>query len=217
MIDHCLKTLVLAAAAGIVVFSACEDGTAPSATGSINGEVTIQGDGIIGVTVSLSEGTAVTTTGGGSFRFEGVPIGTYQVSISGYPPEAVFGGTTQTVTVGADGVSATVAFAARVSNSDRAALVALYNAADGPNWVESENWLTEVPLGEWFGVTTDTLGRVVGLELPGWWDEENLRWVRHGLSGPIPKELGNLESLEWLDLSVNSLTGSIPPELRGHL
>ena len=34
-----------------------------------------------------------------------------------------------------------------VVNPDRAALVALYNATDGPNWVDNTNWLTDAPLG----------------------------------------------------------------------
>ena len=34
-----------------------------------------------------------------------------------------------------------------VENPDRAALVALYEATDGPNWVNNTNWLTDAPLG----------------------------------------------------------------------
>ena len=50
-------------------------------------------------------------------------------------------------------------------DTDRAALVALYNATDGPNWTNSTNWLTDAPLGEWHGVDTDTRGRVYALRL----------------------------------------------------
>ena len=63
--------------------------------------------------------------------------------------------------------------------ADRAILVALYHATGGRDWDESENWLTDVPLGEWYGVTTDSDGRVTELNLIG------------GLSGPIPPQLGN--------------------------
>ena len=35
------------------------------------------------------------------------------------------------------------------------ALVALYNATDGENWSRSDNWLSNAPLGEWEGVTTN--------------------------------------------------------------
>ena len=111
-------------------------------------------------------------------------------------------------------------------NQDRAALIALYEATDGPNWVDAENWLTDAPLGDWYGVDADDSGRVVGLSL----DRNNLEgsmptelgslasltrlelW-QNNLTGPIPPELGNLTSLEWLRLVNNELTGSIPPEL----
>ncbi len=96
---------------------------------------------------------------------------------------------------------------------DRAALVALYNATDGPNWVDAENWLTDAPLGDWYGVDTDTSGRVVRLDLGGRWDNDAQEYIPHNLSGPIPTELGELASLTWLRLHSNSLTGPIPTEL----
>ena len=86
--------------------------------------------------------------------------------------------------------------------TDREALVALYNATGGPNWYYNENWLSDAPIGEWQGVTTDHNGRVIVLHLS-----------QNGLSGEIPPELGNLASLEGLDLHDNDLSGEIPPEL----
>ena len=41
---------------------------------------------------------------------------------------------------------------------ERAALLALYNATDGTNWAQSENWLSGRPVGEWYGVTTEADG-----------------------------------------------------------
>ena len=99
------------------------------------------------------------------------------------------------------------------SHPDRAALVALYNATDGPNWVNNENWLTDAPLRDWYGVATDADGRTVRLDLSRRVDPETRQWVRHGLSGPIPPELGNLSRLQQLNLSWNDLSGPIPPEL----
>ena len=84
---------------------------------------------------------------------------------------------------------------------DRAALVALYHATDGPNWTNSTNWLSDRPLGEWHGVELSN-GRVTGLRLP-----------ENQLTGPIPSELGNLISLGTLALARNQLTGPIPPQL----
>ena len=43
--------------------------------------------------------------------------------------------------------------------------MALYEATGGQNWVNNENWLTDAPLGERFGVTTNHEGRVVALEM----------------------------------------------------
>ena len=96
---------------------------------------------------------------------------------------------------------------------DHAALVALYEATNGPNWVNNDNWLTNAPLGDWYGVNTDSSGRVVRLDLDGRWDSDAREYIPHGLSGPVPTELGELVSLTWLSLSSNSLTGPIPTEL----
>ena len=89
-----------------------------------------------------------------------------------------------------------------VANPDRAVLVALYHATDGPNWSNSEGWLTDAPLGEWYGVEVDDQGRVYKLRLYG-----------SNLLGPIPAGLGNLASLTRLNLGNNQLSGAIPPEL----
>ncbi len=96
--------------------------------------------------------------------------------------------------------------------SDRDILIALYKATDGANWINNDNWLTDAPLGQWYGVETDASGRVVQIDLSGHWDSDSRAYVRHGLSGPIPPEVGNLSNLTRLSLSVNRLSGPIPPE-----
>ena len=50
-------------------------------------------------------------------------------------------------------------------SGERAALVALYNATDGPNWSRRDNWLTDQPLSTWYGVSTDANGNVTWLFL----------------------------------------------------
>ena len=93
---------------------------------------------------------------------------------------------------------------------DRVALVALYNATDGPNWIDNTNWLTEAPLSEWYGVDTNAEGQVVRLDLSGYYER---RVARHGLRGRLPSDLGNLTNLEHLNLRYNALSGSIPSEI----
>ena len=51
------------------------------------------------------------------------------------------------------------------AETDREALVALYNATDGPGWDDDENWLTDAPLDDWRGVEIDDNGRVTELDL----------------------------------------------------
>lgn len=116
--------------------------------------------------------------------------------------------------------------AAVPANADRDALVALYEATDGPNWRERRNWLSRRPLRSWQGVATDGAGRVTGLRLGdnglvgpippelGWLTElTDLYLPDNNLKGAIPPELGRLRALERLHLDDNSLTGAIPPEL----
>lgn len=93
-------------------------------------------------------------------------------------------------------------FQSHLSATDRADLVALYHATDGPNWTNNTNWLSEAPIGTWYGVSADPTGRVTMLRL-----DDN------GLRGRIPPELGSLTTLERLWLSGNELRGPIPPEL----
>lgn len=73
---------------------------------------------------------------------------------------------------------------------DREALATLYRATGGPNWINNENWLTDAPLQDWYGVTTDEDGRVIKLVLSA-----------NGLMGAIPSELASLDRLRVLDLT----------------
>ena len=112
--------------------------------------------------------------------------------------------------------------------TDREVLEALYEATDGPNWVNNDNWLTDAPLGEWYGVETDGAGRVTSLVLSGnqlsgaippeLGQLASLQYLglnHNQLSGVIPAELGSLASLQSLELNSNQLSGTIPPELGG--
>ena len=123
---------------------------------------------------------------------------------------------------------------------DRAALVALYHATTGANWTNDSNWLSDAPLDEWFGVTTNNDGRVVAIKLRENRVRGNLpdalgalaglkaldfgngsfHCNRDGcmptsdtpnqITGPIPNTFSNLKRLENLTLTANQMTGSLP-------
>ena len=89
------------------------------------------------------------------------------------------------------------------NSRDREALIALYNATDGPNWSRSDNWLSDEPLDTWYGVSATTEGTEV----------DTLVLRGNGLRGPVPQNLGEMLSLEQLEISGNQLTGLIPSSL----
>ncbi len=135
------------------------------------------------------------------------------------------GNATQTITIKQRGEKETF-------DRERAALIALYNATDGDNWKNNENWCSDKPIEEWYGITIKSgwygngdaprgVVRYIDLQsnnLKGSIPEtiadcaylEYLLLNNNELTGQIPSEIGHLEKLEYLDLSWNKLTGSIP-------
>ena len=87
-----------------------EHGKPPPPTGSIVGQVSIEGMGIDGVSVSLGNGASTATAGGGNYRFDTVEQGSHMVTISGYPSDARFDTTSAAAGVGGIGGTATVDF-----------------------------------------------------------------------------------------------------------
>ena len=90
------------------------------------------------------------------------------------------------------------------AETDREALIALYKATDGQNWIVNHSWLTDAPIRDWYGVEVDPQGHVVELILS-----------RNRLSGEIPPELGDLVNLTRLFLDGNQLNGCVPASLHG--
>lgn len=144
-----------------------------------------QGQVIAGFPVSWSSSNAAVATVGESGSVRAVAEGEARV------------------TARADSVTAASAITV-ILDPDRAGLAALYNAAGGSGWLRSRNWLTDAPLGQWYGVEVDEQGRVTGLELS---------W--NNVQGRLPGELGLLEMLKVLDLGFNGLVAPLPSELYG--
>ena len=91
------------------------------------------------------------------------------------------------------------AAAAGIPQSECQALLAIYNATNGPGWVypsglSGDDWLATATPCTWKGLTC-TDGHVTGMALRGF-----------GLSGALPPELGSLTSLQTLDLWNNLIT-----------
>ena len=121
--------------------------------------------------------------------------------------------------------------------TDREVLEALYHATGGPAWINRTNWLSVLPLSEWYGVKIDGSGRVTSLSLGGnqltgtiplelgqltylevlelgqRLDSTRMVFISNQLSGTIPPELGQLAHVQSLHLENNQLSGVIPPEL----
>ena len=114
----------------------------------------------------------------------------------------------------------------QVIEQDSLALVALYNATNGVNWVFNNHWLMETwPVSYWAGVEIEN-GRVVELNLHsnnlegsipteiGDLDSLSVLDISNNMINSIPASIGNLKTLETLDMSVCSIN-SLPPEIGG--
>ncbi len=84
---------------------------------------------------------------------------------------------------------------------DYDALAALYNSTDGDNWTDKTNWMSTEPVSDWKGVVISGM-RIVELDV----SENNL-------TGTVPAQLGNLDSLTLLMMYRNNLSGDLPSEL----
>lgn len=111
--------------------------------------------------------------------------------------------------------------------AQREALIAFYKATDGPNWNRNDNWMTNAPISEWYGVGVNRAGDVASLFLsyngvrgtipPVIGEFPGLRVLNlngnWGLSGPLPAELFELSGLRELHLYRVGLGGPLPPEI----
>ena len=88
-----------------------------------------------------------------------------------------------------------------IFSQDSLQVVKLYQETDGENWINNDNWLSDKPLNDWYGITAvDTM--VIAIDLQ-----------RNHLSGTIPKGIFSLLSLRKLDLSDNNLSGLLPDSI----
>ena len=85
--------------------------------------------------------------------------------------------------------------------NDSLALVALYEATNGPQWKNS--WDLTAPVRTWYGVVLDASGqKVIRLELDN-----------NGLDGYLPEAIGRLDGLVTLRMPRNALKSHMPDSL----
>ena len=107
---------------------------------------------------------------------------------------------------------------------NRCVLTDFYEAMGGPNWKRNDNWLTDAPLDEWYGVNgsgydDDDYDRVDRYNRVNWDRRPSgaiwaLDLESNDLEGNIPPEIGYMVGLQYLDLNSNpGIVGAFPPEL----
>ena len=86
----------------------------------------------------------------------------------------------------------------------RKALMEFYHAMDGDNWMHNDNWGSDKPIWEWYGINPD------GSKVP---------WVRfieicfNNVSGNIPNNIHCLGPMEYFQLYGNNIEGELPASL----
>ena len=104
----------------------------------------------------------------------------------------------------------------------REILTEFYYSTNGPSWTKSDNWCTDAPLKDWYGLYFSN-GNLIMLDLysnnlngtlpESIGDLQGLQYLNLGynnLSGPLPESLGNMTDLKFLSLELNNFTGVIP-------
>lgn len=91
-----------------------------------------------------------------------------------------------------------------MAQTDRKALVALYNATGGAKWRNKRNWNTSAALSQWYGVEVNSQGRVVELSL----GRNNLQGIilRFFLAISLTFPKNSLTDSQWPFHEVASLT-----------
>ena len=162
-------------------------------TYAIAGNVTANGSGLAGVVMNgLPENPVTDVSGSYSGMVEDGWLGTVKPSKSGYNfiPEST--------TYSNIAINQTTNYQAYVgiSNSERAALIALYNSTNGDGWVNKTGW-KQAPLeADGFGAYGSE-GTWHGIKV----EDNTVTYVDLGennLTGTLPTELGNLTNLYLL-------------------
>ena len=109
-----------------------------------------------------------------------------------------------TITISGDGVTQTIKIKqigiGDLLEVNKVALIALYNATNGGNWINNDNWCSDKPITEWYGIRLNGSDFILDLS-------------HNNLLGILPNEIGNLTMFKEIYLHGNNLQGTIPPSI----
>lgn len=92
------------------------------------------------------------------------------------------------------------------SDDIRKALIDLYNSTDGDGWTRNDNWCSDLPLSEWYGITTN---KEAGIS-----DDDGVARIalsNNNLTGTLPSSIGSLSGGRiGISLSSNHISGTLP-------
>ena len=152
------------------------------------------------------------------------------VSESGVVTGKTDGSAIITATAGEQTASCVITVKPSAYESERAALEVFYRANNGDKWTHNDNWCTDAPLGEWYGVAMTLDGKHVraidfwGNGVEGFIPEdiadltelERLNITNYYYSSnawPLPEAIGSLKKLKFLQFQSYTLGGVLPESL----
>ena len=92
-----------------------------------------------------------------------------------------------------------IALVAQVSQKEEQALLDMFSALNGENWIHT--WDINEPVSNWHGITVKK-NKVTEINL-----------LFNNLEGVLPSSIGDLKNLTYLELSFNKIHGALPTEI----
>jgi hypothetical protein len=103
---------------------------------------------------------------------------------------------------------------------DWQALMDIYEVTDGDNWVTNQGWGgSPSSMGDWYGIETDSSGRVVRVELEAnnlvnsrvvGYDRNDFEILELIPGREFPESVRNLKRVEYFSVKGNQITGPVP-------